>query len=289
MKSLLEAVSQFGFGDQVFALRSVGAVYVPGFEQIGNSIVAGLERKIALASPLRDHDHVARVSQPLLEAVRVSQRQMTAPERNDCGVRIVKSTRHLDGLLTKSDASLALRPVQLESESGEHLRAQGTVALAQHLLRLAEQQDETAIGHPGIAEAASGRYDGAGEQLWSVDTARDIGGRKTRLAGHRKIARLALSLAEFTQQFSTQQLVPAALERQRVDGVAQMMRRFLVGELLFCGASGPPRVSDREIRVVGRCALTIVIGDLGIWLCRPLETADRFGDDPMQTAALGRR
>ena len=83
MKSLLEAVSQFGFGDQVFALRGVGAVYVPGLEQIGNSIVAGLERKIALASPLRDHDHVARVSQPLLEAVRVSQRQMTAPERDD--------------------------------------------------------------------------------------------------------------------------------------------------------------------------------------------------------------
>lgn len=74
-------------------------------------IVSGLERKIALPDALGDRDGFAPVSEPLVQAVRVSQRQMPAPKRDDRGVRIVDPPRHLDGLLAKRDGLVALRPV----------------------------------------------------------------------------------------------------------------------------------------------------------------------------------
>ena len=83
----------------------------PDFDEIGDSIVAGLEREIALPGALGDRDHFAPVGEPLLQAVRVSQRQMAAPQRDDRRVRIVDPPRHLDGLLAKRDGLLALRPV----------------------------------------------------------------------------------------------------------------------------------------------------------------------------------
>ena len=67
------------------------------------------------------------------------------------------------------------------------------------------------------------------------------------------------------------------------------MRRFLVGELLFGRPRRLPRIFDRQVGITGRRVLTIVVRDLGIRLSRRIETTDRFRDDAMQTAPLGRR
>ena len=145
------------------------------------------------------------------------------------------------------------------------------------------------IGHSGIAEGSTCRHHGAGKQLRFIDAARDIGGLEAGPASLGKIARLELGFAEIAKQLPLDRIVPGALERKRRDRIVEVMRRFLIGELLFGGPRRLPRIFDRRVGVAGRRALTIVVRDLGIGLSRRIETTDRFRDDAMQTAPLGRR
>jgi hypothetical protein len=87
------------------------------------------------------------------------------------------------------------------------------------------------IRHSGKAEVSTGRKDRAGEQIGSVDAARDIRGAKTGLARLREIARLDLGFAEIAKQFRLEGIVAGALQGKRPEGVTQMNRGFLIGEL----------------------------------------------------------
>ena len=214
---------------------------------------------------------------------------MAAPEGDDRGVRIVNPPGHLHGLLAKRHRLLALRPVELDAEPSQHLRAERTVVVAQPLLGLIEQLDEAVIGHSGIAEASTGSHHGAGEEFRSIEAACDIGGLEASLTRLGEFPCLDSSFPEFAQELPTQGFVPAALERERVDGVAQVMRRFLIGPLLLGYARGLPRIFDRQLGVAGRRGPAIVVRDLGKRLRRGIETSDRFGDDSMQSAAIGGR
>jgi hypothetical protein len=132
------------------------------------------------------------------------------------------------------------------------------------------------IGHSGKADVPARRQYGAGEQFGSVDAAGDVGGLETSLASLAEIAGLDLRFAEIAEQLRLERIVPGALERERFNRVVQMSRRLLVGELLFRGSRGLPRIFDGGIGIAWRGALTVMICDFGVGLARLIETADRF-------------
>ena len=163
--------------------------------------------------------------------------------------------------------------------------AQRTVRIAEPLQRFVEQADELMIGLAGIADAPPRRHHGASERLGPIDSARQFDRAEAGLARLREIAGLGLSLAEFAQQLRLQRLVAAGLERQRVDGVAQMLRRLLVGELPLRHARRLARIVGRKLGVIGRRAAAIMVGDLGERRVLGVERADRLSDGAMQRAA----
>ena len=284
----LETVAQVGLDAQVFAVRHIRADDIARFNQVGDPIVSRLEREIPLAFVFGEFDHFARVGKPLLEAVRVSQRQPTAPERHDRRVRIVEPAGHLGGLLAQRDSLVALRPVEFDPQSCERLGEEPAVGGAEHRPRFLEKLHEAMIGHAGEAENPTGRKNRAGEQIGPPDATRDVGGSQRALAGRGDVARLDLRLGEVAEQFRQDRIVASPLEREGLDGVVEMAGRLLVGQLLLRGLRRPPRIVDRGVRVSRRGALAIVIGDLGERLARRVEAPDRFRDDAMEAAAFGR-
>ena len=251
-KSALESIAQFGLDGQIFVLRDVGADYIARFDQIGDPKEAGLEREVSLPGPIRDCNHFLRVGEPLFEAVRVSQRKPTSPKGDNQGMRIFEPSRHIRRLLAERNGLFAIRPVEFDTQPREHLGEQRTFDIAQYRPGFPKELNEAMIGHSGKADVPAGREYGAGEQFGSVDTARNVGGFETGLASLAEITGLDLRFAEIAEQLRLERIVPGALERERFNRVVQMSRRLLVGELLFRGPRGLPRIFDGGIGIAGR-------------------------------------
>ena len=149
--------------------------------------------------------------------------------------------------MAQRDRALSTGPIQFDPEPRQRLRAQRAIAVAEPLERFVEQADEFVVGLARIADAPPRRHHRASKRLRSVDSARKFNRAQASLAGFREIAGFGLGLAEIAEELRLQRLVAARLERQRVHGVAQMLRRLLVGKLLLRrargrGANSRPRV-----------------------------------------------
>ena len=163
----------------------------------------------------------------------------------------------------RRDRPLPVGPVELDAEPRQSLPAQRTVRLAEPLQRFIEQADELGIALARIADPASRRHRGARERLGPIGAARQFDRLQAGLARLREIAGPGLSLAELAHQLGLQRIVAVRFQRQRVDRVAQMLRRLFIGELPLRRARGLARIMGCKLGVGGRGAAAIMEGDFG--------------------------
>ena len=118
---------------------------------------------------------------------------MAGPQGDNQSVRIIQPSGEFRRPLAKSDTFFPLRPVQLNSQPGENLRAHRAVRLAQQFQRLREQRHQTAVGGAGVANRPACGDHGAGKEFDLPELPGEIGGLQTRFASLGNVAGLGLA------------------------------------------------------------------------------------------------